>query len=96
MDSAPSPMPDSNFPELDAFRPYLTVLARGQIPVSMQARLDASDIVQETLLEAYRKRDQSHDSKIFVCDQVTAKRRRRDQEIRIRVGWAREASGGAS
>lgn len=63
MDSAPSPMPDSIVPDsivpnLDAYRPNLTVLARGQIPVSMQARLDASDIVQETLLEAYRKRDQ--------------------------------------
>jgi RNA polymerase sigma-70 factor (ECF subfamily) len=43
---------------LDSFRPYLTVLARGQIPAAMQARLDASDIVQETLLEALRKREQ--------------------------------------
>ena len=45
-------------PDLGAYRAYLTVLARGQIPTSMQARLDASDVVQETLLEAYRKRDQ--------------------------------------
>jgi RNA polymerase sigma-70 factor (ECF subfamily) len=44
--------------DLDSFRPYLTLLARGQIPAAMQARLDASDIVQETLLEAFRKRDQ--------------------------------------
>jgi RNA polymerase sigma-70 factor, ECF subfamily len=42
-------------PELHFFRDYLSVLARGQIPASMQARLDASDIVQETLLEAHRK-----------------------------------------
>jgi RNA polymerase sigma-70 factor (ECF subfamily) len=44
--------------DFDSFRPYLTVLARGQIPAAMQARLDASDIVQETLLEAFRKREQ--------------------------------------
>lgn len=44
--------------DLDSFRPYLTLLARGQIPAAMQARLDASDIVQETMLEAFRKRDQ--------------------------------------
>lgn len=74
MDSAPSPLPDSDFPDLDAFRPYLTVLARGQIPVSMQARLDASDIVQETLLEAYRKRDQFQGG----------------QEARQLAGWLRQ------
>ena len=45
-------------PELDAYRSYLIVLALGQISRSLQARLDASDIVQDTLLEAYRKRDQ--------------------------------------
>ena len=44
--------------ELNSFRPYLTVLVRGQIPVDLRARLDASDIVQETLLEAFRKKDQ--------------------------------------
>lgn len=44
--------------EFDTFRAYLTLLARGQIPAALQSRLDASDIVQETLLEAYRKREQ--------------------------------------
>lgn len=53
MDTNSSPLPD-----LHSFRDYLSVLARGQIPASMQARLDASDIVQETLLEAHRKMDQ--------------------------------------
>jgi len=49
---------DSSSPDLAAFRDYLLVLVRGQIPASMRARLDASDIVQQTLLEAHRKRDQ--------------------------------------
>lgn len=44
-------------PELEAFRPYLVVLSRGQIPRILQRRLDVSDIVQETLLEAHQKRD---------------------------------------
>jgi len=44
--------------ELESYRGYLAVLARGRIPTEMQARLDASDIVQETLLEAHRKWDQ--------------------------------------
>jgi RNA polymerase sigma-70 factor, ECF subfamily len=48
----------SELPDLHSFRSYLTVLARGQIPATMQARLDASDIVQDTLLEAHRKREQ--------------------------------------
>ena len=47
-----------SLPEIDAFRSYLLILARGQIPQAMQARLDASDIVQDTLLEAHRKRAQ--------------------------------------
>ena len=48
----------ANLIDFEAYRPYLLVLARGQIPASMRARLDASDIVQETLMEAYLKRDQ--------------------------------------
>jgi len=48
----------NSLPDLDAYRGYLLVLASGQIPQSIQARLDASDIVQDTLLEAHRKREQ--------------------------------------
>ncbi len=41
--------------EVQKFRPYLLVLARGQIPRSLQGRIEASDVVQDTLLEAFRK-----------------------------------------
>ena len=41
--------------EIQKFRPYLLVLARGQIPNWLQGRIEASDIVQDTLLEAFRK-----------------------------------------
>jgi RNA polymerase sigma-70 factor (ECF subfamily) len=53
----------NSVPDFEAFRPYLTILVRGQIPMSVQSRLDASDIVQETLLEAHRKQDQYEGSR---------------------------------
>lgn len=47
----------SNQANFEEFRPYLLILARRQIPAAMQSRLDASDIVQETLLEAHLRRE---------------------------------------
>ncbi len=45
-------------PELEHFRSYLHVLARILIGPRRRCPIEPSDVVQETLLEAHRKRDQ--------------------------------------
>src|SRR5271163_789819 len=45
-------------PRLEKFRNYLHILTRLQLGPGSNSKLDASDIVQETLLHAYQKRDQ--------------------------------------
>ena len=44
--------------ELARYRSYLRVLARASVGPEWERRFDASDLVQEALLQAHRKRDQ--------------------------------------
>ncbi len=54
---------------LESYRHYLRLLARLEIGRNLQAKLDASDLVQDTLLEAHRNffRFQGTSEPQFVC-----------------------------
>jgi RNA polymerase sigma-70 factor (ECF subfamily) len=45
---------DKSAPDFEQYRSYLRVLAIAQLPQRVQPRFDASDLVQETLMDAHR------------------------------------------
>ena len=53
-----NPPAESSCETLDRFRSYLYLLARAHLDPRAQLQVDASDLVQQTLMDAHRKRDQ--------------------------------------
>lgn len=49
---------DSFSQDLERFRPYLQILAESQLHARLKSKVDAADLVQQTLLQAYQAREQ--------------------------------------
>lgn len=63
-DSTPPNEPPSEEPKkvdrdaIERFRPYLSILAQTKFQAKLQSKLDTSDIVQQTMLQAYQSFEQ--------------------------------------
>lgn len=96
---------DSNRETLDQFRSYLYLLARAHVGRDGRQKMDASDLVQQTLLDAHAKRDQFRGEtdaeraawlkKILTCNLVDALRhdRREKRDIARQQSLEVEISG---
>ncbi len=62
-------------PRPEDFRQYLVLLARAHLGLRQRAKVDPSDIVQQTLLDAHRKLErQLPASKTGACSQLAGER----------------------